>query len=358
MIVSCADGGIAFRRAERAASMQACVYHVGEIKGMHREGAVIWYLLFSVLFGITFATVAAYADSNVPRPLGLMNPGTLKPTTLAVLLSASIEPLEGVDVATMNLLCAQDLPGASLALKESLERLDGWAARVRTETERHRHRFKRAPVEFEHSEGFFKMLMMAVVLAEDFGVHYLANRQINPASAADRDGFFADPSAVFLYGVLGPKPGGTCSSLPVLHVAIGRRLGYPLKLVTTKGHLLVRWEGQGERFNVEVSGQGLNRFDDAYYRKWPFSVTDEEVAAEGYLKSLSAPEELAVFLSIRGMCLREAGRLQEAADAFASAARFAPHCRSYKRMELQLRGNCAITNTLPPNLKPEPKATK
>ena len=29
---------------------------------------------------------------------------------------------------------------------------------------------------------------------------------------------------------------GTCSSLPVLQVAVGRRLGYPLKLVTTKGH--------------------------------------------------------------------------------------------------------------------------
>ena len=33
-------------------------------------------------------------------------------------------------------------------------------------------------------------------------------------------------------------------------MAVGRRLGYPLKLVTTKGHLFVRWEGAGERFNI------------------------------------------------------------------------------------------------------------
>lgn len=285
--------------------------------------------------------------------------GNEEPATFVALLAARPDSLQGVDVVTINLLCAQDLLGVSgVQLKESVNRLDAWAARVQTETERHRYRFMRNSADFEHSEGFFKMLMMAVVLAEDFGVHYVNNRQIDPALAADGDGFFANPSDVFLHGVLGAKRAGTCSSLPVLHVAIGRRLGYPLKLVTTKGHLFVRWEGQGERFNAEVSGQGLNRFDDNYYRKWPFPVTEEEVVAEGYLKSLTAPEELAVFLSIRGMCLREAGRRQEAADSFASAARFAPNCRSYKRMVLQLRGNGAITNAPPPKLKPEPKPTK
>ena len=280
-------------------------------------------------------------------------------TSLSSLLSTPLNLLARTDIARMNLLTARDLLGAlSMETDQYLIMLEEWTARARTETERHLYRFKRNPAEFEHSEGFFKMLMMAVVLADDFGVHYVTNRQIDPASADDRDGFFANPSDVFLQGVLGAKRGGTCSSLPVLHVAIGRRLGYPLKLVTTKGHLFVRWEGQGERFNIEVSGSGLNRFDDNYYRKWPFPVTDEEVAAEGYLKSLTAPEELAVFLSIRGMCLREAGRLEEAADSFASAARFAPHCRSYKRMELQLRGNGATTNAPPAKQKPEPKPTK
>ena len=104
------------------------------------------------------------------------------------------------------------------------------------------------------------------------------------------------------------RPLGTCSSLPVLQVAVGRRLGYPLKLVTTKGHLFVRWEDAHERFNIEAAGRGVNRFTDDYYRHWPFELAPAEEVAEGYLKSLTPPEELAVFLSIRGMCLREAGR--------------------------------------------------
>jgi hypothetical protein len=55
--------------------------------------------------------------------------------------------------------------------------------------------------------------------------------------------------------------------MPVLYVAQARRLGYPVSLVTTKGHLFDRWEGRGERFNVECTGHGMNRYDDAHYRQ-------------------------------------------------------------------------------------------
>jgi hypothetical protein len=111
---------------------------------------------------------------------------------------------------------------------------------------------------------------------------------------------------------------------------------YPLHLVTTKGHLFVRWEGQGERFNIEATSHGLNTFDDDYYRKWPFAITAEEEQAEGYLRNLDAKGELALFLSIRGLCLRDNGRLGEAAEAFAAASRLAPQCRSYYEMHRHL----------------------
>jgi hypothetical protein len=262
------------------------------------------------------------------------------PGGLAALLSFPSERVARVDIARMNLLCAQGLPGATdLDLNRYLTQINQWADRVRQETERHQYRFKRNPAEFENSEGFFRMLMLTVVLTEDFGVHYDPKRASGPATASVNDGFFADSHGVFLHGLLGPERRGTCSSLPVLHVAVGRRLGYPLKLVTTKGHLFLRWEGGGERFNVEAAGQGLNKFDDSYYRRWPYQVTDEEMAAEGYLKSLTPVEELAVFLSIRGLCLREAARMKEAAESFAAATRLAPNCRGYKVLEQRLRTN-------------------
>lgn len=266
----------------------------------------------------------------------------------AALLALPSDRLERVDIARMNLLCAEDLPGATgLDLKKHLAQIDDWASRVRLETERHNYRFQRNPVEFDNSEGFFRMMMLAVVLAEDFGVHYDSRRRGDPAAASASDGFFADSRNVFLHGLLGPERRGTCSSLPVLYVAVGRRLGYPLKLVATKGHLFARWEGRGERFNVEAASEGLNKFDDAYYRHWPYTVTDEEMATEGYLKSLSPAEELAAFLSIRGLCLKEAVRMNDAAESFAAATRLAPNCLGYKILEQRCRAQPFIANEQP-----------
>jgi hypothetical protein len=263
---------------------------------------------------------------------------------LADLLALPDARVMDVEIGRMNLLCAQGLLGAEdLDMAACLTTLDDMAKRVRSETERHEYRFRQNPAEFEGSDAFFRMLMLMVVLEEDFGVRYNPERVGQAGNATQGDRFFADSRDVFLHGLLGPRHLGTCSSMPVLYVAVGRRLGYPLKLVTTKGHLFVRWEDVREQFNVEATGHGLNRFNDDYYRRWPFAVTDEEVKAEGYLKSLTPAGELAVFLSIRGLCLREAGRNREAADAFATAARLAPNCRSYAVQQAVLAREAAAS---------------
>jgi hypothetical protein len=278
--------------------------------------------------GLLLATVAVLAPGI---RFGSREGHRPRLASLTELLALSPARLAQVSLADLNLVCARGLCTTNEPdLEACAATLETWAARVRSETERHHYRFERNPAEFENSAGFFRMLMLCVVLAEDYGVHYAAERRAGPAATRADDGFFADPSAVFVHGLLGPEHKGTCSSLPVLYVAVGRRLGYPLKLVTTRGHLFVRWEGEGERFNVEATARGLSRFEDDYYRHWPFEVSPAEAAAEGYLRSLTAPEELAAFLSIRGMCLREQGRLSEAVESFAAAAKLAPGCRSYR----------------------------
>jgi hypothetical protein len=264
------------------------------------------------------------------------------PATVADLLRLPLSRLSEAPIAELNLLCASGLCATNEPdLRTCTATLGVWAERVRSQTERHLYRYQRNPAEFEQSPGFFRMLMLAVVLAEDYGIHYDAARMAGPESTRVDDGFFANPRSVFLHGLLGPERAGTCSSLPVLYVAVGRRLGYPLKLVTTKGHLFVRWEGAGERFNVEATGHGLNRFDDEYYRHWPFEISAADERAEGYLKSLTPAGELAAFLSVRGMCFHEAGRLSEAAESFGMAVRLAPDCHSYRTALARLQRNLA-----------------
>ena len=259
-----------------------------------------------------------------------------QPMTYSELLSVEPSRLGECDITLMNLLCAEGLPNSEgLDVQSSLALLDGWASRVRAETQRHYYRFQRNPGEFDHSEGYFQMLMMAVVLYEDCQVRYNPERIATPGQAALDDGFFADSRDVFLHGLLGPQRMGTCSSMPVLYVAVGRRLGYPVKLVTTKGHLFVRWESPVERFNVDATAKGMNRYEDDYYRKWPSPLTEAEINEHGYLKSLSAAEELAVFLTIRGQCLMEAGRHAEAINSFEHSVRLRPASRDQKQLLAQ-----------------------
>jgi len=101
----------------------------------------------------------------------------------------------------------------------------------------------------------------------------------------------------------------------------------------------------------------VNRFSDDYYRHWPLEVSDAEIRAEGYLKSLSPAEELAVFLSVRAMCLSEAKRYAEAAESFREAARLAS-CRSYGVMQVEMErmaagaANKELAATTPERRKP------
>jgi hypothetical protein len=298
-------------------------------RGNKRRLAICWFILAlaaSVALATQFARFRVQAH----------------PATLGKLLRLPPAALSNLSICELNLLCATGLSADNEPdIKQCLATIDSWAQHVRSETDRHLYRYERNPAEFDNSPGYFRMLMLAVVLADDYGVHYDPERRGGPEAARIDDGFFADPRKVFLHGLLGPERVGTCSSLPVLYVAVGRQLGYPLKLVPTKGHLFVRWEGAGERFNVEATSRGSNRFDDDHYRHWPLEITPAEEQTEGYLQSLTPAAELSAFLSIRGSCLREAGRLPEAAESFAAAARLSPQCHGYQALLADLQTTLA-----------------
>ena len=247
------------------------------------------------------------------------------PERLADYLSATAEELESADLAAVNLAAAEGLPGAQEMSREAcLATLDAWAERVRSETERNLRQFQANPKEFRDSEAYFRVLTLVTVLQQDLGVRYNKERL--------RDVNFRDSRDLFIHGLLAGG-GGTCVSMPALYTAVGRRLGYPLRLALAKGHVFVRWDdGPGrERFNVEATNAGLNVFDDAHYQTWPEAISAEELAAGYYLKSLSARETLAVFLASRGDCLTDNGRLAEARVAYAEASRLWPQNREHYR---------------------------
>ena len=297
------------------------------------------------------STASAPSDTNSQSPSLMIAGGVSKTkqlTTLKELLALSPSELEYCDIARMNLLCAEGLPGAeNLNIDESLALLDQWALHVKTETARNFHYFRENQAYYYNSENFYKMLIMAVVLYEDYDVRYNPKWIESPAAFRPDDHFAADSRDILIHGMLGPSHMGTCSSMPVLYVALGHRLGYPVKLTATKAHLFLRWDGPTENFDMDATGKGLNKYDDEHYKQWPFPVTDHEIKENGYLKSMTPAEELSVFLTIRAMCLREAGRMKDAIAAHAAALRLAPDWRNNKLLLADAEQQFAGGSTTP-----------
>ncbi|MFO0861607.1 MAG: hypothetical protein U0570_13735 [Phycisphaerales bacterium] len=134
------------------------------------------------------------------------------------LLAMSPDELARVDIAAINLACADGLPGfEGIDSAAVLAKLDEWAAKVKFETERHLYRVKdpKYAEHYRHSESYLRAEFLIMVLQEDCGVRYNPDRIYTPN--------FADSRDQFIHGMLDPKCGGTCASMPVLYTAIGRR---------------------------------------------------------------------------------------------------------------------------------------
>jgi len=272
------------------------------------------------------------AASRLLSPTFVSKPDDLEPKTLGELLDLPSDQLHRVDIARMNLLCASRLPSTSgLNIDHALATLDGWAKQVAFETDRHLYRVTdpQYAERYGGSEPHFRAEMLAQVLQEDLSVKYDMTSVGNFS--------FADPTVAFIHGMIPTKgqttadtPGGTCASMPVLYVAVGRRLGYPLKLATTDSHIFARWDGEGnavpawrETFNCEATN-GFHRFDDAYYRTWPNPVSDRQVAINGFLESLTPAEEMAQFMAARGHHGLDVGEVSFAARCYENAFRYDP----------------------------------
>src|SRR5262245_19403740 len=122
------------------------------------------------------------------------------------------------------------------------------------------------------------MMWLVTVLQRDLGVHYWQE-----SIDLDDHEFFSRSENLFIHGIIQGK-GGTCASLPVMYTAVGRRLGYPLKVASCKKHQFVRWEGSdGQLFNIESTSRGFISWADDHYLRWPVEMTPEEVKRYGFL---------------------------------------------------------------------------
>jgi hypothetical protein len=209
------------------------------------------------------------------------------------------------------------------------------------------------PTEFSYgnSLGRFFCWFMLQVLQEDCGVAYHPDRKFDPD--------FCNPEDVFIHGILNDDgKGGTCASMPVVYVAIGQRLGLPVYLVQTRGHLFFRWDDpQGtlidwetpnlklwippDRFNVEGAGEGIAFSSDSHYIQWPELWTEKDFEHGRYLQSMTTGREiLADFLIQRAECFHDLGNINECLESIFFARKLAPDDPRYEWLHAKRTKEC------------------
>jgi hypothetical protein len=254
------------------------------------------------------------------------------------------EDLLRQDVAKNNLICAADLPGEPTVEQcvECIDRLDHYGKGVAHYTEQRMQEFRRDPGLYDGHEGIFRVRCMVTLLQKMYGVRY------HPDKRADQAKF--ETADCFIYGALLGQ-GGTCASLPVIYVAVGRRLSYPLKLVQAPCHLLCRWEEPGKRFNIEVNDSGLSCPLDDHYLSGKYKLEPWLLKQTRFLQSQTPREELAGFLSQRGHCWRELGKYKDAAEAFIWAQELAPEHKLHGAgvISTLLKWKEGLDGRVPPN---------
>lgn len=231
-----------------------------------------------------------------------------------------------VDIALLNLNCARGLPHAeSIDVFSCLKILDEWSGMVRRFVGDAQPAFQQNPEHYGGHKGVFCFLSMVTLLKHPRGLGI----KYEPSAIGRYE--YSDSRHDLLHGVLTRRL-GTCTSLPVLFVAIGRRLGWPMHLAVAKRHVFCQWVHEdGTRRNLEGScAGGGHSYGDERYLTWPAPLTAAELRSGRYLRPLTTDETFALFLETRGHCLVDNGRFQEAREAYALAHRHAPEWSQYE----------------------------
>ena len=264
---------------------------------------------------------------------------TIEPQTLGDLLDLPEDKLERVDIARMNLLCATGLPNSdNIRLNDYLRTLDKWGEVAKKAEEQYLPTYYRNPAKYENSLSKFKAITLALTIQEDLKCGYNMDLVYSGAMQDWKSTrFFTDSRDLFLHGLVEQQK-GTCASLPFLVVALGRRCGYPLYLVSSKGHLFCRWQDPKETFNLEVSGRGVDIFPDSHYLKYPLPFTEAERLDEKYLKTHTPTEELGLLMNTRAFCLKANGLNKQGVDAYEKSLRGFPNSKLTRAYINDLKG--------------------
>ena len=246
--------------------------------------------------------------------------------TLWQLLALEDAALEQADVVLLNLCVAKGIPSlADLNIARYVRIVDDWTQQFARVLPGMEENFSKTPERWENDIRFFRIGMLQGFLGHEIGIRYIDELR------GVRDVRYTDPGDLLLHGIIDTKQ-GTCANMPALHVAMARRMGWPVSLACVKSHFISRFDDGAVVHNIEATSNHPGSFasgsDEDYIEQ--FGLPRKAIECGSDLRKLTAREMIGVFLSLRGRHFTDIGLPPEADSSFALARILFPfHRQAY-----------------------------
>jgi len=249
------------------------------------------------------------------------------------LMNLSDSDLESVDIVEMNIAVARGIQGLeNLDYVQYRQTIDTWTNQFKEWLPTVEYAFHQNPSKYKNDINFFRLGMLAQFLDQQIGIAYVKDHK-KAIRVANKKGVkpqiaYTNPGHLLLHGLIDSKR-GTCGTMPTLHVAIGRRLGWSVGLACANSHYICRYEDGKNIYNIETTDTGHGGFaagSDLDYIK-SAGISDKAITVGSDLRKLTAREMLGVFVQARARFYADTGKVKLAARDYALAHTLFPNSR-------------------------------
>lgn len=234
--------------------------------------------------------------------------------------------LDQADPVVLNLGVAVGIPGLeTLEVSRYVSTVDDWTSAFERELPSLERMFAASPHKWKNDIHFFRCGMLQGFLGHEIGIKYIEEHK------HAQEVVYTDPGQLFLHGLIDTKQ-GTCGNMAALHVAMCRRLGWPVGLACVRSHYISRYDDGKTYHNIEATSTHPGAFasdpDEVYIDK--FKLPKRAISCGSDLRKLSMRETVGVFLALRGRHYTDTSRRRLAdLDYSLSRVLFPNHRRTY-----------------------------
>jgi len=299
----------------------------------------VWRCLFSFLLGAVLTGTATFVFlKNKPIANYESSPTIYTDTqtknssivssevgkrTVMQLLSLTDEELEKVDILELNLAVARETEGVRIPDYDHYRRIvDNWTEQFLQWLPVVEQEFYKNPARWENDINFARMGALAQWLDQAAGIAYIEDQKYL------KEIQYKDLGHLLIHGLIDTKR-GTCGNMPVLHVAMGRRCGWPVSLACVKSHFVCRYDDGNNVYNLETTDTGRGGFamerDEGFIEE--FKLSKRAISSGSDLRSLTARETLAIFIARRARYYRDTGQMDLADRDYSLARALFPNNR-------------------------------